>query len=351
MSPTRYGHIGPVAICCFCTLMVLPELAVPSALTAAEDQDALKFLLRGLKNEREKLRSGVFRVRGTKHVATNIDGEKALDGDVSMLVAFDYDAARLRFDRTEPFREPWTEKTFGMPRRAKVLTITYCRTQDFVAIADPRRGVKLDLWPSDHELRSSQKDVVFDVRSLGIGYWRHFTGGSDFRSVYADAERLLNREIKVTQESPGRYRVGRQNGDMSRVTLWIDEGHGFSPLRNVLEMKKVPKASEPWPVDPVFVSEVSWKCMSGVWVPVTLDIESRDSIINVGKRISKEGEADQSYTLTFDWEAVNKPVPDKYFQYEDMPVEKGRPILDHRAGKPVVLGSFGMSFCTTNSAR
>src|SRR5438309_1115142 len=75
-----------------------PGAAEPAA---SRDRDELtRFLWTGLKDNRERLRSGVFRARGRYVVDEPQPGR--FEGDVQLFSAFDYDKDLLRFDRVEP---------------------------------------------------------------------------------------------------------------------------------------------------------------------------------------------------------------------------------------------------------
>ena len=61
------------------------------------------FLLTGMDDPRQRLRTGLYRASGRFISESKKVGR--LDGSVRIFSAFDYDAEKFRFDRTEPTRE------------------------------------------------------------------------------------------------------------------------------------------------------------------------------------------------------------------------------------------------------
>ena len=183
------------------------------------DEAVVRYLLVGMKDQRERLVSGVFRAYGKRSVVQP-DGAN-LDGPVELFCAFDYAHSLLRFDRLEPVAN---EKGKLAPRQTKFI---HSPTKDFYWDEDQTKA--LFVVPKGSDGRNNGKP--FDVRVLGLVYLNQLDKGITLSFA---CQRLLDATPKnltgVIHEANGIYRVSWKNKFVEEK-LWIDEKRGFSPIR------------------------------------------------------------------------------------------------------------------------
>jgi hypothetical protein len=309
-------------------IMVLVSLlsigfSVPVVRAAAPSEDA-GYLLTGLRDSRQRLRSGVFRATG--RLTNDFKEDQPLDGDVEIFCAFDIDRKLVRFDRRQPVR--WADP------REKAASRPMAR---FIATAE--QSVHFDentprLFIRPASAKPSSLVHPWDVRSIGL------VPENSMHEPFDDIFELYVGlpGANVTRDADQTCRITwidvRKWGDTLHA-LWIDESRGFTPVRYECRDRRPSQGAAldaPWPAA-LSTNELTWQEFSGVWVPTAMSLE------NHGARRGRE-----RFDLTFDWEVVNGPVPAKYFD----PVSFNAPgdwrVIDERLGRPIGLGKVDAVF-------
>jgi hypothetical protein len=316
--------------------------SVGDASAAAPDAaERAKFLMTGLRDHRERLRKGVVRVTGQKYEKSY--RQEPLNGAVKQFYAFDYDAHLLRYEREEVRRsyiatDPVNQTTpvFGKTPTVDLISnrIYFRRAGMSVQYSTWSTGGanEVDICPEDQD-----RPVIsaFDVRLAGMLYLMSYERQDSFEEIFESYNKHPADE--VTDEGSGVYRIQwtiDTGGPFPnhRRTLWIDRPKGFSPIR--LEVRdhgySVPP-TEPWG-DPYCTNEATWTEIAGVWVPETFriyggpDDPDKDPLHRYAQR----------YEHTFEWESVNEPPPDKYFDVDSLNLPKGCMVVDWRGQRPIV---------------
>lgn len=321
-------------------LFLLACLAVAPASSAGErgeEADAPKLcferLVEGMTRERQKLRSGCFRATGTKTIDaapnTGVSEERirevaqaqiALQAEVQIFAAFDTARDRLRFDWIQPLR---LSVSITGPPTMDMLTTRYARRPEYSALYQclssvrTRETIELHL-PEVKTGTQHQTAHHFDVRSLGLTHPGSLARGEPLGSV---CKRYLDPPPQVCEdEGAGVFRVQWVYGGQDdpplwiRRSIWIDTSQGYCPTRLTLEYGTSPTE---W-TKPYGSVEVAWTEVSGVWVPKTL--KTLDT--NWPRIVRNE--------LLLHWEAINEPLPEERFHYQDFDVGEKAIISDLR---------------------
>lgn len=264
---------------------------------SANDQLEIEYLLTGLLQEREKLRSG----------SCEIEGSNQKFGPHRVKYLFREDS--FRFTRFAPPPEPGA----------------------FHA-CDNR--VNIFLWDGESEcsiLRSA------DVERQGLSAWDPRFSGVQLPSSREQSYKnfvALARNAWTTKDVAGLSATVQRSGNQrtivvlidhvpmtQRISLTIDVENGFTPVRYLQEeIKKKP----PTPEQTVFVrSEVTseWKRINEVWVPVR------------HRQTENNGQPYQDYTLTWEW--VNREVDDREFALGALGVPPSVKCADVESGRDV----------------
>lgn len=265
-----------------------------AAALAVEPSEEFDTIVRSIRMEREKLKSGVLRIKGTEgsEYARNPDRNKSESFEI--FVAFDAD--HLRFDTREMgyVLHPDT----GQPMRGRIER-KYLRTKDKIATwASGRRSRVAEPNPPPIGRRK-----LFDVRTLGIRGWvgRHM-------SLEETLQALLNhpRVKGVDRSDPKRVQLTLQGGILagraSDFRIWISPVEGYSATRS--EVLTRFKPDEPWKLTQQ--SNTRWQEAGGTWVPVHHDW----SIYSDKQR--------KFLDFDLEWESINKPIDPKWFEIESL---------------------------------
>lgn len=334
-------------------------------LASRSAHDLYDYLLAGLEHERQKLQTAKFRIEGT--MLQSLAGSATVEGPVQFDGAVDYRERKIRFDRTEPTTIR-TVTILASPTRLddpaavpgahgageveSLLSAPELRAQTRKYIRVPGRSM---FW--SHSMNggvidstrqpgisieaedSKRHELPFDVRAVGLMIWADL-GRYSLPEMVDAYRRKRNDLMDVVEESesPGTYRCSlRFNFTVKGQskppwwgahTLWIDSKRGFSPIR--LHIAPPPPANppraEPRAEDR---SEAHWIERSGVWIP-------EKWVLTYG-----DGENRFKYDLSFTWESINEPLPDRLFSYEDFGAPKGTPVFDQRAGRQMLVEELG----------
>ncbi len=325
-----------------CALLMAIPFASGGNAPPSPGKEIFPFVWAGLKDNRERLRRGAFRVKGRK-----IDDDprgRRLDSDMTIFCAFDYDKDLFRFDRAEPeffTKEPLVDRGQGPKALEEQGRKMRSDPKDWVernvggkwaksetqCISWSIQGNSVSILRPHEEPDSSLR--IFDVRTLGLLIWGNLvdrgTSWKDTCELYPELP------LEAVQERKGLYRFRWvENASIPlRKTLWVDEAQGFSPVRLHTQEGQTSKDGIKWS-EPDITSEVESVCIGGVWVPHTFRIETRESAPWF-----------RSYQWTFAWESVNEPVAESLFTVEGMDLPKGTPVIDYRLGEPILKGRIG----------
>lgn len=186
------------------SLTFIPIMAMTDSTTNAADMvagqkgDTFQFVWSGLKDNRERLRRGVYHANGCF-----VDDDPywgRLDGKVTIFCAFDYDKNLFRFDRMEPERRGKQKIILG-PEGLKALP-----KHDPKKVGDPKEAWTIEnsagIWAvteresiiwnmaahtvgiyKPHEKPGS---VIkpFDVRTVGLLYWGNLERGTSWKDTF-----------------------------------------------------------------------------------------------------------------------------------------------------------------------
>ena len=297
-----------------------------------------RYLMAGMKDQREKLETGIFRAYGRfVYVEPKRRQDEQIDGEVQIFCAFDFPKDLIRIDSTHPVSivrkqgQP-IAKAKNKGKEAKEekngkegpndIEKTNSQTSKF--IHTPAKsfrhssGTALNVTIIGSDEPAPPGTNAFDVRIVGLAVLQSYQTLKSFPELYKIYDELGGiAVVEVENETKGIYRMSFEKGDIKKV-VWIDEKRGFSPIR--LEMG-------PPNQEPNVTSEGTWIEMEGVWVPKTFRIQQK-----YPGRLT-------SYALSFEWEAINKPIPDKWFTVEGLEADQARLLWDYRIkGKPIVVG-------------
>lgn len=328
-------------------LLLLGCLAVSPASPAAErgeradaPKECFERLVEGMTRERHKLRSGCFHATGTKAIDaapnTGVSEDRvrevaqaqiALQAEVQIFAAFDTARDRLRFDWIQPL---WLSVPVTGPATIDMLTTRYARRPEYSAHYQYSSSVRMRETIELHlpEVKTGTQHQTahhFDVRSLGLTHPGSLDHGEPLERV---CKRYLDPPPQVCEEEgAGVFRVqwvygGREDPPLwIRRSIWIETSQGYCPTRLTLEYGTSPTE---W-TEPYGSVEVAWTEVSGVWVPKTL--KTLDT--NWPRIVRNE--------LTFHWEAINEPLPEERFHYQDFDVGEKATVSDLRSFERSVI--------------
>jgi hypothetical protein len=177
-------------------------------------------------------------------------------------------------------------------------------------------------YTPDQEDAWSFIGLPFDVRALGLCYWRGFETYDKFEDLVDRATKMTPREVRREPDGKWRITLERRKPVLMQDVLWIDESRGFTIARSETRVGNSVDNSILW--DDAYVSEVSWTDRKGIWVPKTLKLQETGDIVA------------RSYALSFEWESVNDPVSDELFTKEGLAGKDRNMIIDMTTGKRVV---------------
>ncbi len=302
----------------FCPLVI-------SQTAPAGQQEVIKrydFLLKGMDDHRQRLRTGVYRASG--RFVSDDPTLGRLDGPITIFSAFDYDEDKFRFDRMEPFREgkitdpgagsqeAWTKKTRG-GQMIRLDGHTISRDVDS-SIAYIGRLTT--------EVEGAVKPL--DVRAFGLFYWIDLSDGP--ATTYPAWFKILLGDVpeEILEERRGIWRVTWTFPEYETITsrriTWIDQNSGFSPIRTELRRRSRSMPPDFWP-EPYESSETTWSEVSGIWVPKTYR-----NVLDKGQPLQ------QIFELSFNWEVVNGVVLADVFSVKGLKLPPGTLVVDNSTG-------------------
>jgi hypothetical protein len=300
----------------------LLSTCIGDARASAQDAEAdLQFVWEGMKDHRQRLRSGVLKMNG--RMLDHQPGAWKLDGDVAIFIAFDEGGRRLRFDRSEPVLDPETRGSGearqmtggGRYVRLPDRSYSYVNGELITETREPDETISTEIRP-------------FDVRGLGLYYWLDLAeGGVYYDEIVGNWEKV--QPDRTVDEGDGLYRVEWTLADGAlRRLLWIDESRGFAPVR--FELLYRDESAEGGWSEPKVVSETSWEQSGDAWIPASYRLEDFQG-----------APRHRLYELAIRWESVNEPVAPPLFTLEGLELDRGIVLVDRRLGRPIPVGEIG----------
>jgi hypothetical protein len=189
--------------------------------------------------------------------------------------------------------------------------------KEIIAITRPG---ELFVYPPD---TGNFRGRPFDVRALGLYYWAAFHENVPFEQIHDILSKHKPREIERDPE--GRWRIVWEftRPARSQDTVWIDEVRGFTVVRSETRFPLSNVDPVVWG-EPTFTNVVTWALEDEIWVPKTFKIENRVE------------RAVRSYDLAFEWESVNKPVPDRWFSVDGLDISERTEVYDMTTGQRIL---------------
>jgi hypothetical protein len=251
-------------------------------------------------DSRMRLNSGICHISGTTVINENVDTE-------SITIAFDYKKGMYRFDRTDQcysLRTPEYYYELWFPNKEN-------------------SGVTRQ---TSSERKPSYKAKPFDIQMLGF-----FTlVGPYYRKTYQPDSRLVFfEEIPISYEQLSedlilietKRKPVIENVPLIKRRYWLSPKQGYSLLKAEY-------------ADHVTI-EMSWAEKNRTWVPTAFKLSSLQN---------------RSAEWKIDWEQVNEPVPDKYFDPEQL-AQKPTPVFSSELGKPLQIGTIGKDVTSTDQSK
>jgi hypothetical protein len=277
---------------------------------ADEKTERFRFLVAGMKFEREKIISGVVRGKGERTLMQEIDGKSVTaTAPVEYLLAFDFLENKMRVDR----KEPSFDKAGGYNHHLG----QYIETHDSIVYSDytPHESytdiiIIVSPKDGDYEWRGNDYCHPLDIRNIGfLDLWRFTHGNSpsftDRMATYTRIPEVLVEEGNGVVRYEYHQRV-KEGGQLRRSVLWVDTKNGFTLIRSLSIWEFDFRKDHPWILSD---TRISWKKHVEGWVPVDIVFEKNLPI-----------EENEKLVMSFDWESLNKPIDDEYFDYCDFAV-------------------------------
>ena len=259
-------------------------------------------------------------------------GPGSIDVPVSIYCAFDADAQRYRFDRSELVRPAPTGEV-GVPPPDASKTVTgggkYVETPERVIAWNAEFPKYVRYYPVGYPRRHVARFInPFDPRILGLANWIIVSHDSKPNQLVPSfRKRLVEATATVSEPRPGLIRV-RWLEKRQGLEIDFDRAVGYMPVRyaDILSVKAGVAS------DPIVSAVTTWQARGGVYVPVTARFQDgRDDAPDL-----------QRYDLKLTWDVVNGPVDEALFTARGMGLPKGTLITDNTTndvGSP--LGKVG----------
>ncbi|MFO0914664.1 MAG: hypothetical protein U0795_17030 [Pirellulales bacterium] len=302
--------------------LIPPSIAVSAT--------SLESILAGARAERERIRSGLFRVVGTAQETTSWTNQtitKSLTG----FGAFDVDAGLFRWDRRVDIAggKPGAEfKCLIKPD----MEFYYSENFHKAEIHLPGSG------PPE-----SNPDVgrLLDIRAFGLLFDANVESGAtpDMATAALSNNPLFGKEPIIEDAGNGVARVTWTAEPVKNVTdqlEWVvDTANGYTPIRRT--QTETVDGKDPLPVA---MQELTWKQIDEVWVPVGYKLNSVRRV----PAPNAEGVGTFARTVHWEikWEMVNEgAISRDLFDIHKLGLPIGTVIMEAREGKPFVTERIG----------
>jgi hypothetical protein len=286
----------------------LISLSLPSAPLASPSLDAkeletAELILKGMQDSRQRLLSGVCRIRGTRK---DIRESHTIEEGLDLFCAFNFPEGLYRFDRNAPTQDGITKGGRSI-RTPEHIYYTYGIDSEQLG------GVMRDRVNSD----TVGHIAPFDIRTVGLfnfvgPYWT-----KTFDDFYQGLRK--GKLAAFSEEGQGVYRL-TWAFEQAQVlaTLWLDSTKGYSWIRYEVASQQVDSEKT--------VIETSWNEINGAWVPTAMRLTNDHWH---GSRNEAE--------WTIEWESVNEAVPDEYFALSSFAPGRRVAVYSKELGDPVVV--------------
>ena len=308
---------------------------------ATEDEVELRdtqrrFLLTGMRAEREKLRSGQVVMTGEHWSTWPALGTVRLS--VRFDVYFDHDSRSYRY--TQRDYVPYVSEGLDPQAKARFLTrsdLPHGTTPEGVEWVTTGDGGTIvhtpeyDLHNSTghpHVTRQAPGTVEgytvreWDLAALGLLDWQALEDGfrlNDILNAYETVWKCHSVETNPAGMSCLKLRSEwNPKADSVEYEIWIDEKQGMTPVS--IARKDLNNS-----LKETSRSDVGWKKINGVMVPVSFRVNM----------VHKPGYA-EGYDLTLEWSHVNEPLEPKVFTPAGITESPGSMVADMRLGQVVV---------------
>jgi hypothetical protein len=278
--------------------------------------------LQGVKDNSGRIVSGVYRGATTSWQAGDSNLLKQ-EQKSQFFCAFDYLSDRYRFDRDTGEIVKFHQikpvaKDYDIPLRA-----IYIRRPEYSCHWDARQEHTVH-WKKSNARVSDIVEPI-DVRCLGLVFSDTLNSEYGYNEVVQSYSNKC--EIIDVKEIDEACRVVLKEKDSADVftAIWFSSLQRFLPVR--LEVR-IGSPSSP----PCQRSETTWQQISNVWVPKSVLIEGFNP---------DDGKLTLKKELSFQWESVNQPVPEKCFTPMGMDLPPETQIVSTELGKRFVLGNIG----------
>lgn len=301
-----------------------------------EEQALADQLMQGLAEQRALLKSGQFKLEGTIQPEWRAGLKPTVEFSCQAECYFADGFQQFRFDQRV------SQIPLNLPQqKAPLVELSqYIRTPEF-SIHTAGNNTDVRIFEPDHPPRETLLGP-FDIRVVGLisgselqtgmsaSETRRFLSGvlESYRGYQLETVRLLeDRLYEVT------WRFGKKAE--FRLVLQIDAARGYAPVK--LEYYHKRGQAKQFSDGRVSRVTVRWERKSQVWVPISLQSESRQGT--------------QRMELKFVWKSVNEQIPASVFTLDGLDLPEGRrlkdnngnsglletSIIDHRGGKKTLI--------------
>lgn len=304
-----------------CVVTVISVLVGLSTCGAEEKRAIGRFVVAGFLDGRQKLRSGVCEVTGSR--VTQNEGRNAnRSTEVRVFIAFDLDARVYRFDRSESSTNESNPTPTSRGWR-------YVRTPDRVF---SRNLESNQITVHDVATPPNRMVAPSDIAAIGLLNYTELQSTQMTAAALFDENGLLSdsRLTSALDDGDGVYKLLWTNRTFARA-IWFDERQGMCPVR--LEQRIVESPAS-LPIDQ---SDAVWEEIGGVWLPQSVQVAQQlggevAPAIRVPRLV-------RTVAYSFRWESVNEPVSPSLFDIAALsdPGEPAPSIVDFRLAQPIVI--------------
>ena len=295
-----------------------------------------RFLLSGMRAEREKLRSGQVVMTGEHWSNTTLTlGMMRLP--VRFAVYFDHDSRSYRY--TQQDYEPYATEGMEPQMKARLLARSHLQgtTPEGVEWVSTEFGGTVVHTPDydlhnpphhPHVTRHAPGTITgtsvreWDLAALGLLDWPSFEGGLGHVVILDAFEKVW--QCHSVETNPAGLSCLKLRSELNPYAdsvgyeIWIDEKQGMTPV-------SISRQDLNDSLRETSRSDVSWKEINGVMVPVSFRINYVD-----------QPEYPQGYDLTLEWSHVNEPLDPQVFTPAGITKSPSALVADMRLGQAVV---------------
>ncbi len=296
--------------------------SITSVANGAEPTEELaryRHHLAGLRSSREALVSWQFKATGRLQ-----DHGGTLAGDVVFVNAMDTAKQALRFDFSGPA---------AMPQGVERIELRFARAPDksLHYMESPSEGPSyVSVQPRDTPCNTMARP--FDIRVLGLSDYPFVRESFEETFARLNASPAEEGLVGIRDEPEGLVAVTWELKGIvpSRNVLWIDTVRGYVPI--LAEQYVFDINTKEWPTTPGRKTELAWKQVHSVWIPTSYEFTDELPPFLGGPSQAK-------WSLAFDWQLVNKPIPTETFEEKGLEGNLDSRILDSRTGQVIDTGS------------